>query len=543
VPRLPLAPALLPDEALSSWMARIATRYDLTADTLMRHLLANGADATKMIQSLDYQTAAPLEAAIVEATGRPAVDFAGHRLPDLISRLEDAWPRSKPAWCPHCVVEDVAAFGEVYRRLTWRLGGMLLCPRHQCLLISECPRCFRRADYQPINGRLRIWCETCAAGADNALPPDEIPVWPFGTPQQRRSCRSVSLSGAARPLLLGVQTDLLAMLAGQRPRGKWACAVPRARVFDVLRKLTFVMLGPLWEGAYQAVPANSANGGRSWSRFRAHSRVERPRRVLSETWTPGSLPPQIAAPALLAAVTFLAAESGTPLTGITWHPDLLIDGEDDAITAETLLWHLDRGNAQWVQDLFTAPLIRPFALLLAGLRADRLGQGAARESTRRRVGRGAARRRTRETIPRHPNETGEAGFRTNRFSISRLIEGVPPAPRSPLLLPQQRATWQETVAVYIVLGWGPRSGDILAPSADWMPELLRSRYVRLWIFRHQHLPAQQLISMLADAVDAARGQIPDIVLAELPAAPIASVAPVKPVTRCRPPPPRGSRGW
>ena len=290
-----------------------------------------------MIQSLDYQTAAPLEAAIVEATGRPVADFTGHRLPDLINRLQAAWPRGKPAWCPHCVVEDVAAFGEVYRRVTWGLGAVLLCPRHQCLLISECPRCFRRADYQPINGRLRIWCETCAAGADTALPSDQFPSGLLA----RRS--NVEAAGRLAP---------------------W-----RARVFDVLRKLTFVMLGPLWEGTYQAVPAHSANGG-----------------ALSETWTPGSLPPQIAAPALLAAVTFLAAESGTRLTGITWHPDLLVDGEDDLINAETLLWHLDRGNAQRVQGLFAAPLIRPFALLLAALRADRLGQGAAREATRRRAG-------------------------------------------------------------------------------------------------------------------------------------------------------------
>jgi hypothetical protein len=53
-----------------------------------------------------------------------------------------------------------------------------------------------------------------------------------------------------------------------------------------------------------------------------------------------------------------------------------------------------------------------------------------------------------------------------------------------------------------------------------MPELLRHRYVRLWIFRHQHLAPQQLISTLAAAIDAARGQAHDIVLPELPAAPI-----------------------
>jgi hypothetical protein len=291
------------------------------------------------------------------------------------------------------------------------------------------------------------------------------------------------------------------------------------------------MLGPLWEGTYQAVPAHSANGG-----------------ALSETWTPGSLPPQIAAPALLAAVTFLAAESGTRLTGITWHRDLLVDGEDDLINAETLLWHLDRGNAQLVRDLFAAPLIRPFALLLAALRADRLGQGAARASehasegaTRRRAGFGAARRRAPENLPRHPDNMGQAGGRTDRFSICRLIEGVPPAPRPPLRSTQPRATWQEAVAVYTVLGWGPWNGDILAPAADWMPDLLQHRYVRLWIFRHRHLAAQKLIGTLAHAIDAARGQAHDIVLPELPAAPVASVAPVKPLMRGPPPPSRLSR--
>jgi len=31
----------LPDEALSSWIARIAARYDLSADAPVRHLLPN----------------------------------------------------------------------------------------------------------------------------------------------------------------------------------------------------------------------------------------------------------------------------------------------------------------------------------------------------------------------------------------------------------------------------------------------------------------------------------------------------------------------
>jgi hypothetical protein len=58
---------------------------------------------------------------------------------------------------------------------------------------------------------------------------------------------------------------------------------------------------------------------------------------------------------------------------------------------------------------------------------------------------------------------------------------------------------------------------------------------------HRHLAAQKLISTLAHAIDAARGQAHDIVLPELPAAPVASVAPVKLLVRGRPPPSRRSR--
>jgi len=501
----------MPDEALSSWVARIAARYDLSADALMRHLLANTADATEMIRCLDYQTVAPLEAALVEAAGQPAAGFAGHRFTKLTTLSGTAWPRTKPAWCPLCVIGDFAAFGEVYSRIAWGLGGMLICTRHQCLLVSDCPRCFHQAGYQPINGRLRIWCRNCETGADTVLKPNRIPFWPYGTPQQHRSCVAVTLSGEAPPLLLRVQTDILGMLAGDPPRGPWSRSLKWGRVLEVLRRLVFVMLGPLWEGGHQASPAQRANGG-GWS--------------LSETWTPGSLPPEIAAPALLATVTFLAAESGTRLAGITWNRQLLIAGEDESIKAETLLWHLDRFNTRLVQDLFSPLRSRPFALLLAALHADRQGLGPAREETRRRTGLGGALRREREAnqrrlpmsemLQRRREEPSQPCYPAHRFSFSRLIEGFPPPP-SP---PKPRETWQEAVAVYVVLGWGPRDGDILAPQGDQVPELLRSRYIRLWIFRHRHWPAKQLIAMLVEAGDIARDRNRDIVLPELPAEPI-----------------------
>jgi hypothetical protein len=432
------------------------------------------------------------------------------------------WPRIKPAWCPLCVVRDVAAFGEVYSRGAWQLGGVLWCVEHKCLLIAECPRCFHQAGYQPINGRLRIWCRNCEAGADTALEPNRIPFWPFGTPQQRRSCMAVTLSAEAPALLLRVQTDILGMLAGDPPKGPWSRCLRWGRVFEVLRRLVFVMLGPLWEETHQVSPIQRTNSGR-WS--------------LSETWTPGSLPPEIAAPALLAAVTFLAAESGMRLAGITWNRQLLIAGEDDSIKAETLLWHLDNFNARLVRDLFSPRRSQPFALLLAALHADRDGLGSTREATRRRTGLGGAQRREREArqprlriseMPPGQREPPRPGINpARRFSFRRLIEDFP-APRLPSQPPE---TVQATVAVLIVLGWSPRDGDILAPQGDWLPELLLNRYVRLWIFRHRHREANHLINILAGAIGTARDAGRDIVLPELSEGPIVPAPPVKPEAR------------
>src|SRR5208337_415260 len=64
-------------------------------------------------------------------------------------------------------------------------------------------------------------------------------------------------------------------------------------------------------------------------------------------------------------------------------------------------------------------------------------------------------------------------------------------------------------------GWRPRDGDILAPPGDRAPALLRNRYIRLWIFRHRHFPAKQLIATLVEAVDIARDRNQDTVLPEL----------------------------
>lgn len=330
MPRFPLAPPLLPDEALSSWVARIAARYDLSATALARHWLPSEPGVGGMARWIDDRPCPRLEAALAEAAGQPGMDFAARRFPGVAAHPEVAWPRQQPAWCPICLFEDVAARGEAHARRSWGTGALLLCAIHGCLLVSECPRCLGTISYQPVNGRQRLWCVRCEDVADNVLEPSRVPFWPFGLPQQHRRCRTVSLTDQARRLLLHLQRTRLSALLGQHVRAPWTRRLKRHGVAETLRRLCFVMLGPLWEDADRP-PLVHLPGGHTWR--------------LPDDWTPGLLPPFIAAPALLASVTFLAAENGKMLGGVTWNRQALLDGERAEINAETLPWHLSAAGA------------------------------------------------------------------------------------------------------------------------------------------------------------------------------------------------------
>lgn len=506
--RFPLAPPLLPGESISSWIARIAARYDLSAADLISALLPNEQRSGDMNRRIDYEAVPPLETALIAAAGKPESGFEGQRLPGIEANPKAAWRRKHPAWCPVCISQDIAVRGESYSRREWGFGGMVMCPRHKCLLVSDCPKCLKRSRYHAVGGKLRIWCSYCETFADNFLTTSDIPFWPYGTPQQRRSCVTVALSNDAVPLLLRLQSDLIAGLAGTRPRGPWA---PRrqGQMSDVMSKLSFVMLGPLWEDAhrYERAPAGSRV---AW--------------VKPEDWSPGSLPPEIAAPALLASAAFLAAENGAHVGAITWDPVLLLDGERQDIDAESLAWHLTGNDRKLVRKYFASPHIRPFSWLLAILAADREHLGAAREKARRQTGlRGARRLHDRMALVRASEDDAARERRRvwdlshrpkERFDISKLIGGPPD--RAPAA---DDSSLEASLTVFTVLGaaddrFEPRMEPFYLRSRD-ITRLFRSRYVWFWVRRHAMLETTTLISVLTAAADAARAENRDILLPEL----------------------------
>jgi hypothetical protein len=135
----PLVPPPLSDEAISSWIARVAARYDASPYNLARVVLPKGAGYAEMYRLIDSRAGAPLEVALSEATGLPEIDFAVRRVVGITAGQRTAWPRRAPAWCPRCVIQNVVGSGEVYARREWGFGGYLICPKHNRAVAHHLP--------------------------------------------------------------------------------------------------------------------------------------------------------------------------------------------------------------------------------------------------------------------------------------------------------------------------------------------------------------------------------------------------------------------
>lgn len=212
---LPLAPRPLPGEAISSWAARIAARYDLSAtelDACLPGSRAGGAGHGTM-RWLDHRADPGLEAALAAAA-----QIAPERLRALRIVPDDGstscWHREGVAWCPACVQDDVARWGETYERATWRLGCCVLCPDHGVLLKDQCRRCYpaSRAHFWHAGGRMTLICVQCRRLPD---PPegedtDADDSWflPFDLMATPELNRAVAI----------LQADLSAALAGATSR-------------------------------------------------------------------------------------------------------------------------------------------------------------------------------------------------------------------------------------------------------------------------------------------------------------------------------------
>ena len=234
---LPLAPRPYAGEAISSWVKRVAARYDIAAHHLVSHLLDGYQVSVGRAERLDHRADATLEMALGKAT---RFDLA--RIESLRIAGDDGsascWHRMCPAWCPVCIRGDLAHLGEVYERAIWRLGCCVLCPRHGVPLDDTCRHCAAEAPchFRGVNGLLRLACNTCGRQVDPTLCRNG------GLDDEGARVLGVRLTPSLTQRIGTLQSDALAAFGGSVPQRSWGLMPSASHLIDAIRELAVCII-------------------------------------------------------------------------------------------------------------------------------------------------------------------------------------------------------------------------------------------------------------------------------------------------------------
>ena len=215
---LPVAPRPYRDELLSSWLARVACRYGLTAQALVGWLADNfeGISSSRLVDDV-----LPVAEQVRQWSRGCGVDPERlHRL--SLSRRHPQRPHSwyvssGPEWAPSalgsspvclaCLAADHAAGRDARLRVDWMRAEHCICPVHGQLLHDRCFRCGRRLSvaFRLREGRACAVCSQCEAlligrGGEGEPPPD-VALIETALSTQRRIAQSVDNESGARERL------------------------------------------------------------------------------------------------------------------------------------------------------------------------------------------------------------------------------------------------------------------------------------------------------------------------------------------------------
>jgi hypothetical protein len=182
--RLPVAPRPFRDEALSSWLGRVACRYGLEARGLAACLAAPDDPVDGRWPPIDDISPGLDRIAIWARAG--AVDPARLRrmtLADRHPRRPISWflnegsttprlaaPRPPTPVCLACFDADRAHGRDGYCRASWLLAERCVCPAHGRMLVDQCPNCHRRllVAFLLRENRAQPVCASCEGGLDGS---------------------------------------------------------------------------------------------------------------------------------------------------------------------------------------------------------------------------------------------------------------------------------------------------------------------------------------------------------------------------------------
>ena len=328
--RLPIVPDPFRGEALSSWLARLAARYDLRANDILHHV-GVGQSAYR---DLDWLMVPHVDRALAQATGISTSRIAGMRY-----GVEDGWLWDRPgrAWCRACLQADLLTGEESWERRSWRSGATVLCNQHRQLLEETCPVCHQIGTgclFRAYRGRIRSRC--IVRDRPVALRNDEtLSVLPLG----------LRLTGITVKAIDALQRDLHRSLRGHMPHGRW-CGVTHPRDLPVLVEDFLRMVVPTLGLQLQVAPPLR------W--MLRHSDWQD-----LFVFTPAMLPLEVAAGILAIAALILADPGWTgALAGqIDWAPAGR-GKKREAFSPESFLQWLHPGIADWGRCRLEALVMR-----------------------------------------------------------------------------------------------------------------------------------------------------------------------------------------
>lgn len=159
IPSLFGSPQILPGEAASAWIWRLAVRHRRIPKTVLR--LWN---CSIRPDRLDFTDTPPDTWRMAVSTGSPrtAIDDALALGKTLLSDpayacltvdiAQDGQQEPIYRYCPRCLAEDA----QPYIRRSWRLAYSVVCRKHHIVLHDRCPHCMARINLTHLNP---IWRE------------------------------------------------------------------------------------------------------------------------------------------------------------------------------------------------------------------------------------------------------------------------------------------------------------------------------------------------------------------------------------------------
>jgi hypothetical protein len=231
---------------MSSWLSRVACRYDCEPEPLFTLLLSSKQEAEWSDgAAIDWGMSLPHQLCIAEATHLhstvvascdaaqrfPLVPVFWFSWPNCLAVAGDGEPRASQfawAWCPDCLTESHKQTGQDFLRMEWCFAPVTLCARHQRPLLNHCLCGSRERPVHVASGKeSRLCCSQCGlllAGQG-----------------RRRSRQEPLRTFAAASVQLSFEQDLMAALSGQPVGVRWCGAAKPAELLAAVSDIADVL--------------------------------------------------------------------------------------------------------------------------------------------------------------------------------------------------------------------------------------------------------------------------------------------------------------